>query len=284
MLASAKQILENAKRGKYAVGAFNVFNLETALGVIQGAKNMRSPVIVQISETSIKYSDLEAMTDIVKNLAKDHSDILIALHLDHGGTYELAVQCIQEGFTSVMIDGSSLPFVDNINLTKKVVQYAHKYGVVVQGELGSLPKSMEEARIMDRSTYMTDPLKSKEFTELTGVDFLAVAIGNVHGFYVGEPRLDFNRLKEIKAKIKVPLVLHGGSGIPPSDIREAISYGITEINIDTELRQAFTVTLRNTIERNKEEIDPRKVLKPSIEAVQEIVERKIRLFGSEGRV
>lgn len=283
MLASAKQLLESAAKGRYAVGAFNIFNLESAVGVIRGAIHMRSPVVVQISETSIKYSDLKTISNIVKNLAQDHSEILIALHLDHGRSYEIAVDCIKEGYTSVMIDGSTLPFVENLNITKRVVQYAHKYGVVVQGELGRLP-GIEETKILDRNSYMTDPLQAKEFCELTGVDFLAVGIGNIHGLHSDEPRLDFDRLRQVKEKVSIPMVLHGGSGIPPADIKEAISYGIAEINIDTEIRSAFTSTLHRTLEERKQEIDPRKILMPSIDAVQAIVERKIRLFGSQNKV
>jgi fructose-bisphosphate aldolase class II len=229
----------------------------------------------------------------------------MSLHLDHGEDVETVKKCLEAGFTSVMIDGSHLPFEENISLTKHVVDLAHQKGVSVEGELGRLA-GIEEKTVAEREAVLTDPIEAEEFVRRTGVDALAVSIGTSHGAYKfkGEPKLDFERLKQIRERVDVPLVLHGASsvpqwiiekatkygaelagakGIPEDHIRKAIALGITKINIDTDLRLAFTATIREVLATSPKEFDPRKILGPAKEAMKEVVKAKMRLFGSSGK-
>ncbi|MGC8895394.1 MAG: class II fructose-1,6-bisphosphate aldolase [Candidatus Bathyarchaeia archaeon] len=304
MLVTNKDLLLPAKRGAYAVGAFNIQNLESLSAVVEAAVEEKSPVIVAVTPSAIKYGGLAYLSEIAKTAAKSVS-IPMSLHLDHGEDFETVSKCVEAGFTSVMIDGSFLKFEDNIAITRRVVDFAHSKGVSVEAELGRLA-GVEEKTVEEKETVLTDPDAARDFVKRTGVDALAVAIGTSHGAYKfkGEPKLDFERLKSISEKVDVPLVLHGASsvpqwiiekaqkygaelagarGIPEEHIKKAISLGITKINIDTDLRLAFTATVREVLAKSPKEFDPRKILGPAKEVMKEVVKGKMRLFGSSGR-
>ncbi|MEM2912151.1 MAG: class II fructose-1,6-bisphosphate aldolase [Candidatus Bathyarchaeia archaeon] len=304
MLVSNRDLLLAAKRGAYAVGAFNIQNLESFLAVVEAAAEEKSPVIVAVTPGAIKYAGLNYLAKLVRSAAES-SPVPMSLHLDHGEDLETVSKCLEAGFTSVMIDGSHLKFEENVALTKRVVDLAHPKGVSVEGELGRLA-GVEEKTVEEREAVLTDPGDAERFVRLTGVDALAVSIGTSHGAYKfkGEPQLDFERLKLIREKVDVPLVLHGASsvptwiiekaakygaqlagakGIPEEHIKKAISLGITKINIDTDLRLAFTATVREVLATSSKEFDPRKILGPAKEAMKEVVKGKMRLFGSSGK-
>ena len=304
MLVTNKELLQRAKREAYAVGAFNIQNLESLLAVVEAAEEERSPVIVAVTPGAIKYGGLNYLARLVKTAAET-SPVPMSLHLDHGEDVETVKKCLEAGFTSVMIDGSHLKFEENIALTKRVVDIAHPKGVSVEGELGRLA-GIEEKTVEEREAVLTDPKEAEEFVKRTGVDALAVSIGTSHGAYKfkGEPQLDFERLRLIRERVNVPLVLHGASsvprwiiekatkygaelagakGIPEDHIKKAIALGITKINIDTDLRLAFTATVREVLANSPKEFDPRKILGPAKEAMKEVVKAKMRLFGSSGK-
>jgi fructose-bisphosphate aldolase class II len=304
MLVTNKELLLAAKRGAYAVGAFNIQNLESLLAVVEAAVEEKSPVIVAVTPSALKYGGLKYLTSLVK-VAAENAPVPMSLHLDHGEDVETVRKCLEAGFTSVMIDGSHLPFEENVALTRRVVEMAHPMGVSVEGELGRLT-GVEEKTVEEREAVLTDPDEAEEFVKRTGVDALAVSIGTSHGAYKfkGEPKLDFERLRLIREKVDVPLVLHGASsvpqwiiekatkygaeltgakGIPEDHIKRAISLGITKINIDTDLRLAFTATVREVLANQPKEFDPRKILGPAKEAMKEVVKAKMRLFGSSGK-
>jgi fructose-bisphosphate aldolase class II len=305
MLVTNKDLLYPARQKAYAVGAFNINNLESLLAVAEAAVEEKSPVIVAVTPSAIKYAGLAYLAKIAKTAAET-APVPMSLHLDHGENFETAAKCIEAGFTSVMIDGSFLKFEENAALTKRVVDFAHPKGVTVEAELGRLA-GVEESTVEEKEAVLTDPNAAKEFVEKTGVDALAVAIGTSHGAYKfkAEPKLDFERLKFIKEKVDVPLVLHGASsvpqwiiekavkygaeltgakGIPEEHIKKAISLGIAKINIDTDLRLAFTATIREFLAKSPKEFDPRKILGPAKEAMKEVVKGKMRLFGSSGKI
>ncbi len=284
MLVHISELLKDAKEKNYAIGAFNIENLETTLGVVRAAINKKAPIILQVSETSIQYAGLKAITGIVQTIASNEAEnIPIALHLDHGKTFKAVAECVRAGFSSIMMDASDMPLMENIILTKQAVDFASQKNVFVQGELG-IVKGLEEVSIDEREKLMTDPEEAEEFVTKTGVDTLAVAVGNVHGIIKmqkGNPGLDMDRLEKIHNKIpNTHLVLHGASGLPKEQIYEGINFGITIINIDTEIRMAFTKSLRDTLVRDETIFDPREVLRPSIIAIQKVVEEKIEMFGS----
>lgn len=287
MLVHINQIVPKAVKQDYAIPAFNTFDLEITLGIVRGALHQRSPIIIQVSETTIKYAGLKPITHIVETIAKNEAvDIPVALHLDHGKTFHSVAECISAGFSSVHIDASELPYDENIILTKQAVDYAHKHDVWAQGELGLIRSLKEESSEDLREKAMTDPDQAKEFVEQTQVDTLAVAVGNVHGvekmrFVV--PKLDLERLEQIHQKVKVPLVLHGASGIPADQLRASVERGVHIVNIDTELRLAFSAELRHTLKEDLMEYDPRDILSPSIQAVAKVVEENIVDIGSQGK-
>ncbi len=304
MLVTNKELLLPAMQKGYAVGAFNIQNLESLLAVAEAAVEEKSPVIVAVTPSSIKYGGLAYLTKIVRTAAES-APVPMSLHLDHGKDFETVSKCVEAGFTSVMIDGSFLKFEENIALTKRVVDLAHAKGVSVEAELGRLA-GVEESTVEEREAVLTDPDSAKEFVEQTGVDTLAVAIGTSHGAYKfkGEAKLDFERLRLIRERVNIPLVLHGASsvpqwiiqkavkygaelagakGIPEEHIKKAISLGISKINIDTDLRLAFTATIREVLSTKPKEFDPRKILGPAKEAMKEVVKSKMRLFGSSGK-
>jgi fructose-bisphosphate aldolase class II len=304
MLVTNKDLLLPARQNVYAVGAFNINNLESLLAVAEAAVEEKSPVIVAVTPSAIKYAGLAYLAKIVKTAA-ELAPVPMSLHLDHGENFEIVSKCVEAGFTSVMIDGSFLKFEENVALTKRVVDFAHQKGVTVEAELGRLA-GVEESTVEEREAVLTDPNAAKEFVEKTGVDALAIAIGTSHGAYKfkAEPKLDFERLELIREKVNVTLVLHGASsvpqwiiekavkygaelagakGIPEEHIKKAISLGIAKINIDTDLRLAFTATIREFLANSPKEFDPRKILGPAKEAMKEVVKGKMRLFRSSGK-
>jgi fructose-bisphosphate aldolase class II len=304
MLLTNKEILASAVAGKYAVGAFNIHNLESLQAVITATQEENSPVIVAVTPSAIKYAGLTYLAEIVKTSAQ-LSPVRMSLHLDHGKEIETITKCVDTGFTSVMIDGSHLDFEENITVTKKVIELAHAKGVAVEAELGRLA-GVEEISVEEKEAILTDPEAAREFVERTKVDALAVAIGTSHGAYKfkGEPKLDFERLNEIREKVDVPLVLHGASGVPAwiiekatkygaqlrgakgmpdESIKQAIGLGIAKINIDTDLRLAFTAAIREVLATTPTQFDPRKILGPARQAMKEVVRNKMRLFGSSNK-
>jgi len=304
VLVTNKDLMVPARKNGYAIGAFNVQNLESTLAIAEAAAEEKSPVIMQITPSVIKYAGLAYITSIVKTAAQS-APVPVAMHLDHGEDFETVAKCIEAGFSSVMIDGSFLSFEDNIALTRRVVAIAHPRGVSVEAELGKLA-GVEERSVEEKEAILTDPDAAAEFVEKTGVDALAVAIGTSHGAYKfkSEAKLDLERLKAISKKVSIPLVLHGASnvpqwivekankygatlsgakGIPEEQIKQAITLGIAKINIDTDLRLAFTATVREVLTNSPKEFDPRKILGPAKDAMKEVAKSKMRLFGSSGK-
>lgn len=284
MLVDMKQLLKNAQSEGYALGAFNVQNLETTLATIRGAALANSPIILQISESTIRYGGLKTMTAIAEIVAREEAgDIPVALHLDHGKSFRTVAACIQAGFSSIMIDASELPINENIILTKQAVDYAHRKDVMAQGELGVV-KGLEEATQDEREKQMTDPKEAKHFVEQTGVDTLAVAIGNVHGIVKmkkGNPGLSISHLKKLKKMIpNTPFVLHGASGLGDAQLKEAISNGITIVNFNTALKVHFTQQLRATLQGNPDLFDLREYLRPSMDALTDMVKGLLDVLGS----
>lgn len=282
MLVSGKELFQAAKKGGYAVGAFNLNNMEILQAIIEAAEEENSPVFIQASQGGIKYAGIEYIAGMAK-VAADKAKVPIALNLDHGTSFEQVVQCVRHGFSAVMIDGSKLPFEENIAITKKVIEVAHPNNVSVEAELGKIGGVEDDIVVDQREATFTDPDQAAEFAERTGCDALAIAIGTAHGVYKGEPKLDFDRLAEISKRTDVPLVLHGASGVSDEAIRKAVPYGICKINIDTELRVAFSKAVRQVVAEHPNEYDPRKILGPAKEAMKEVARAKMRLFGSAGR-
>ncbi len=282
IFATNADLLNRAMSEGYAVGAFNTNNLEITLSIVEAATEERSPLILAVSPGAMKYAGVAYLAAIAR-VAAESVDIPISLHLDHGTTLEEVKSALDHGFSSVMIDGSKLPFEENVALTKKAVEMARARGASIEAELGRLVGTEDNISVSEREASMTNPEEAASFVEKTGVDALAVSIGNAHGWYKGEPQLDFDRLRAIRSKVGIPLVLHGASGIPDEMIREACSIGVDKINIDTEVRDAFRQAVARFVQKNPTEIDPRKILTPAREAMREVVARKIRLFGSAGK-
>ena len=300
MLANTKKILNKAHRQNYAVGHFNINNMEIVQGIVQAAENQKSPVILAVSEGAIKYAGVNFLYNLAKT-ASDLSKVPIALHLDHGQDLKIIKQCIDLGFSSVMIDASHEKFLDNIRLTKKVVKWAKKKQVSVEAELGTI--GGKEDLISAKKIIYTDPSVAEEFVKQTGCDFLAVAIGTSHGAYKfkAQAKLEINLLKQIKQRTKVPLVLHGASGVPrnivnlaekygaqlsgvkgvpDAQIRLAVKNGINKINTDTDLRIAFDAAVRKVIKLQPKEFDPRHILAPARELITKVAEHRMKVFGS----
>lgn len=277
-LVTVKELLERAEQGGYAVGAFNCNNMEIVQAIVAAAEAEKAPVIIQASQGAIKYAGLEYIVALV-NVSAGNASVPVALHLDHGTSFEQVVRCIRYGFTSVMIDGSKYPLEENIALTKKVIEIARATGVSTEAELGKIGGTEDDINVSDKDAMMTNPKEAQYFVEQTGVDSLAVAIGTAHGQYKFEPELDFERLTAIRKLVNIPIVLHGSSGVPDQDIAKAISLGVRKVNIDTNIREAFVRGVREAI-KDPKEIDPRKILGPAREEMTAIVREKIRLFGS----
>ena len=300
MLADTRKILQKASMKHYAVGHFNINNLEMIEGVVSAAVKLKAPVILATSEGAIAYAGIQYLHDLALT-ASEQNKVPIALHLDHGNDIKIIRQAIKLGYSSVMIDASHESFENNVRLTKKVVQLAHHKHISVEAELGTI--GGKEDSVQAKKILYTDPNQAKEFIDRTGCDFLAIAIGTSHGAYKfsGQTRLRIDLLKEIRKKTKIPLVLHGASGVPATLIRQAQKYGahlkhvqgvpdaqirlaikngIAKINTDTDLRLAFDAAVRKVIKTQSKEFDPRKVLGPARDLIQKVAEQRIRLLGS----
>jgi fructose-bisphosphate aldolase class II len=286
MIISVKEILEKAKKGGYAVGAFNTINLETTRAIVEAAKELRSPIIIQVTEKTMEYAGGRGIFQLVKNDVEFYAkDVPVGIHLDHGKSFEIIERAIEIGFTSVMYDGSRKDYPDNLAMTKKIVDYCHEKGVSVQAELGSVPYLGEgEIGEIDWDKYMTDPYQAKSFVEETGADALAVAIGNAHGFFKERSLPDYTRLEMINKNIKVPMILHGASDWEGARVKEVIKRGVNCFNVDTATRLAFINRFIKAVrEQNDVSYDVRKLLGGAREAVKEEVKKKIKIFGSDGK-
>lgn len=281
-IVSMKEMLLDAQKRRYAVPAFNIHNLETIRVVVDTAEELKSPVILAATPSTVEYSGPEYLVAIAKAASLKHS-IPIALHLDHYHDMELIKKYIDLGFSSAMIDASHDPFEENIRKTKEIVEYARKRGVSVEAELGRLVGQEDDLIVDEKDSAFTDPNLAIEFVERTNIDSLAVAIGTAHGMYKSEPKLDFDRLLQIKEKVSVPLVLHGASGVPNESVTKAIELGICKVNIATELKIPFANAVKKFFNENPEANDPRKYMLPGKNAMKEIVNRKIKLCNSEGK-
>ena len=271
-------MMEAANKHKIAIGAFNFHDLTDGQGILAAAEELQAPVILMASEGAIKFAGLEYIVHLFKAM-RDTASVPVALHMDHGKDLDLCFKCIEKGFTSVMLDASDRPFAENVEITKRVVTYAKQYGVAVEGELGRIGGVEDDISVTEREANFTDPDAAAEYVAKTQVDLLAVAIGTAHGFYKGVPQLDFDRLAKIHQAIDIPLVLHGGTGVPDADFRRGIELGIRKINVGTELKNAYTATMRQITAEKPLEVDPRKILIPARQAVKEAVMKKITVFG-----
>ena len=271
------EMLEKAQQGSYAVGAFNAENMEMVQAIIAAAEAENAPVIIQTTPGTLKYAGPKCFASLTGRLARDTA-VPVALHLDHGNSYELAEECAREGYTSLMIDGSKLPFDGNVEITRRVVEMAK--GLPVEAELGTVGGKEDG---LEAKPQYTDPEEAAAFVRLTGISSFAVAIGTAHGVYKGEPKLDLDRLSEVRAKVDIPLVLHGTSGVPEDQVRECIRRGICKVNYATDLRIAFTNSVKKAIESNPDAFDPKKYLAEGRKAVQARVQELIRLLGSSGK-
>ena len=304
-LVTTTEMFKKAYHGGYAIGAFNVNNMETIQGIVEAGEETKSPLILQVSKGARDYANMVYLKKLVE-AAVLTSSVPIALHLDHGDTFEICKQCVDDGFTSVMIDASKLPFEENIALSKRVVEYAHDHGVVVEAELGKL--AGVEEHVSNKYGSYTNPAEVQEFVEKTGVDSLAIAIGTSHGAYKfkGEPKLRFDILEEIQQLIPdFPIVLHGSSsvpkafvdminsyggnvagaqGVPEEMLRKAATMSVCKINIDTDIRLACTAEIRKHLTEHPDHFDPRQYLKPARAAIEEMVKHKIiNVLGSDGK-
>ena len=283
MILSTREMLLKAQREGYAVPAFNIHNMETLQVVAETAMEMKSPVIIAGTPSTIEdYAGpdyIKAMAEVAAN----KYDIPIAIHLDHFEDVEAIKRDIDIGFKSCMIDASKYEFEKNIEIVKDVVEYAHKFDAVVEAELGKLGGREDDIEVDAKDAMYTNPDDALEFVNRTGVDSLAIAIGTAHGLYKGEPKLDFERLKEIREKVNVPLVLHGASDVPDELVEKAISLGICKVNIATDLKVPFSDAVKEYFKENPKSNDPRKYMTPGKEAMKKIVEHKIRVCGSENR-
>lgn len=307
-LVTSTEMFKKAYEGRYAIGAFNVNNMEIIQGIVAAAAQEKSPVILQVSAGARKYANHIYLTKLVEAALID-TNLPICLHLDHGEDFEICKQCVDGGFTSVMIDGSKHPFEQNIELTRRVVEYAHEHGVVVEAELGKLAGVEDAVKVAAKDATYTDPDQAVEFVERTGCDSLAIAIGTSHGAYKfkGEPSLDFARLEKISNMLPgFPLVLHGAStvipsfvqkcnefggaldgaqGVPEDMLLKAGTFGVCKINVDTDIRLAITASIREHFATHPADFDPRAYLKPARQAVQDMVAHKIRnVMNSSNRL
>lgn len=277
-LVTSKEMLLNAQKGGYAVGAFNVENMEMVKAVIAAAEELRAPVMLQTTPSTVKYGTLETFVGIVRAEALKAS-VPVALHLDHGSSFELAVRAVKEGYTSIMIDGSGLSFEDNIDVTRRVVAVAAPNNIPVEAELGKV--GGKEDDLEAETDTNTDPAQAAEFVERTGISSLAVAIGTAHGFYVGPPVLDKERLSEIRKVVDIPLVLHGASGLSEEDVADCVKRGICKVNFATELRVAYTDAVKSLLKEKPETFDPKAFGKSGIPAVKELVMGRMKVCGCD---
>lgn len=279
-LVTTKEMLLDAQKKGYAVGAFNVENMEMVMAVVSAAEETKSPVIMQTTPSTVKYADFDYFYANAK-VAAEKASVPVAIHLDHGNSFDLAMKAYRTGYTSIMIDGSHSSFEENIALTKSVVDVCKNGNVPVEAELGKVGGKEDDLDGGDGG--YTDPLEAKEFVEKTGVDSLAVAIGTAHGVYKGEPKLDLDRLSEIREVVDIPLVLHGTSGVPDEVVTECVNRGICKVNYATDLRIAFTKGVKKVLEENPDTIDPKKYNSQGREEVKEYVKSKMIVVKSAGQ-
>lgn len=280
-LVTTKQLMLDAQAGHYAVGAFNVENMEMVQAVAAAAEELKSPVIMQTTPSTVKYADLEYFYANAK-AAAEKASVPIVIHLDHGSSFELAMRALRAGYTSIMIDGSHDSFEENIAVTKAVADACHPSGIPVEAELGKVGGKEDDLDGGEGGGY-TVPAEAAEFVERTGVDSLAVAIGTAHGVYKGTPKLDVERLSEIREAVTVPLVLHGTSGVPDEAVQECIRRGICKVNYATDLRIAFSKGVTEVLRENPDTIDPKKYNARGREYVKEYVMSKMKVCGSVGK-
>ncbi len=284
MLVHIKELFKGDVLGKFAYPAFNTMDLEITKGLIAAAEEMNAPIILDASEGAIKYAGLSTIFEIMATLAIK-ARVPIALHMDHGKDVEQLKQGIELGFSSVMIDHSALPYEDNVRDTKAMVNFAHQEGAWVQGEIGKIRGQEDWVSVTDREALLTDPQEALKFYEATGVDTLACSFGTIHGIIKmngqAEAHVDVERIKAVHELVKIPLVLHGASGVTQEIIGQAITNGVAIINIDTEIRLAYAQSLRQSLADQPEEIDPRKIMKPVIEAVKQAAKIKLKQFGTK---
>lgn len=285
-LVTTKEMLKKAQKGRYAVGAFNANNMEIIQAIIETAEEEKAPAILQASQGAIEYAGLDNIVAMVKVMAEKVT-VPIALHLDHGTDYYQNIKCLRAGFTSLMFDGSKLPFEENVKITKKVVEMAHTCDIPVEAELGQIGKmgdSDEPGVALEKvKETMADPYEAAKFVELTKIDFLAAAVGTIHGCRTPFAKLDIPRIEKIRELTDVPLVLHGASGVNDEEVRKGISAGICKINIDTRIRMIFTKKIREIIKMNPQEIDPRNLLGPAKKVAKEVIRERMRVFGCSGK-
>jgi fructose-bisphosphate aldolase class II len=292
MLVHIGRIVNKNILGKYALPAFNTSDLEMTQGIVRAAEKQKAPIILQTSVGALEYAGIEQLVGINKEAARE-AKVPIALHQDHCHDFELIKKLIALGYSSVMVDASHLPYKENLKLTRAVVAYAHKRGVWVQAELGRILGNEDWQNVKSGEDLMTDPTQAADFVRDTGIDTLAIAVGTVHGIPV-DPRIkkvlstlrehvDLKRVAAIRKVVKIPLVMHGASGVPDAQIRAAIKYGVAVFNIDTDLRVAFNKALRANVKKNLQIYDPRKLLGPATEALQEAAEKKLKLMYTSGK-
>ena len=274
---STKDMLKHAQQDAYAIGAFNAENMEMVQAIIAAAEAENAPVMIQTTPGTLKYAGPACFAGMVSRLARD-AKVPVALHLDHGSSYELAEECAREGYTSLMIDGSKFPYEENIAMTRRVVEMAN--GLPVEAELGTVGGKEDG---MEAKPQYTDPDQAADFVSRTGISSFAVAIGTAHGVYKGEPKLDLGRLSEVRARVDIPLVLHGTSGVPTDQVLECIRRGICKVNYATDLRIAFTAGVKQGINDNPDAFDPKKYLSCGRKAVEQRVRELIRILGSSGK-
>ena len=279
-LVTSKKLLLDAQEGCYAVGAFNVENMEMVQAVV-AAEELRAPVILQTTPSTLKYADVDFFYANVKTAA-EKAAVPVVMHLDHGSSFDLAMQAFRAGYTSIMIDGSPKPFSENVQVTRAVASACHPAGIPVEAELGKVG-GKEDDLIGGEGNPYTDPREAQAFVEATGVDFLAVAIGTAHGVYKGVPRLDLDRLREIRAIVSIPLVLHGTSGVPDDTVRACIARGICKVNYATDLRIAFTKGVSAYLKEHPDAFDPKKYNAQGREEVKQYAMEKIKVCGSDGK-
>ena len=281
-LVSMNEFFPKTRANKFAVGQFNMNNLEFAQAIMEAGIIEKAPFIFGVSEGALKYMGIEFTVAMAK-AAADKSGLPIALHLDHGSTFEVAMKCIRAGFSSVMFDGSHHSFEDNIRLTKEVVKAAHAMGVSVEGELGTIGGVEDDISVDEEHASLAKPEEAIRFYEETKVDCLAIAVGTAHGMYKGEPKIHYDIIEKVASAIPVPVVLHGGSGVPDDAIQKSIAVGVGKINVNTENQVACTEAIRAVLNKDANVYDPRKYLTPARNAMVEVVRTKMRLFGSSGQ-
>ncbi len=281
-LVTTKELLLDAQKNGYAVGAFNVENMEMVQAVVAAAEELNSPVIMQTTTSTVKYADLAYFYANAK-VAADMASVPVVMHLDHGSSFELAMRAYRTGYTSIMIDGSHETYEDNIKVSKAVADACHPGGVPVEAELGKVGGKEDDLDGGEGDPY-TDPQEAAEFVKRTGVDSLAVAIGTAHGVYKGEPKLDLDRLSEIRKVVDIPLVLHGTSGVPDETVKECVKRGICKVNYATDLRIAFSKGVKAVMAENPDVFDPKKYNAAGREEVKKYVMQKIMVVGSNGKV